>query len=202
MELRKTSSGNAAWWLLLLWVVVALFVYWFFLSKKDAPVPSNQPSEPKPSIEEGVSIGGKVTEPKKSVFDNLSQSKDHSTFLTAMQTTGLVSSFQSRQTVTVFAPTNTAFGKLSRDSLQALFNSDNKNELQELLNVHIVPGKYRTADFQEGMKLKTVQGKELVVTQKAGKWWINNTSIIEVADILSANGVVHSIDAVLSASSE
>jgi len=202
MELRKTSSGNAAWWLLLLGVVVALFVYWFFLSKKDAQVPSNQPSEPKPSIEEGVSIGGKVTEPKKSVFDNLSQSKDHSTFLTAMQTTGLVSSFQSRQAVTVFAPTNTAFGKLSRDSLQALFNSDNKNELQELLNVHIVPGKYWTADFQEGMKLKTVQGKELVVTQKAGKWWINNTSIIEVADILSANGVVHSIDAVLSASSE
>lgn len=179
-------------------VVVVVATWWFVVFKRDSPEPARPDDQvPQVSEEKGPVIGGKVTEPKKSVFDNLSASKDYSTFLTAMQTSGLVPVLQSTQKITIFVPSNTAFGKLSRDTLQAFFKPENKNELQELLNMHVVPGKYQLSDFKDGMKLKTIQGEELTVTQKEGKWWVNNVALIETPDIFSANGVIHTIDAVI-----
>lgn len=189
--------GNSK--LIVLVVVILILVvasWWVFVRETSITTPPA--NQPKP-VDTGVEIGGKMTDPKKSNFDNLSESKDHSTFLTAMKVTGLVSLTQSAQKITFFAPTNTAFGKLPREVLQTFFKPEGKERLKELLNYHIVVGEYQAKDLREGLKLKTVQGEYLTFTQKNGVWWINGVVRIEIPDIKAINGVVHSVDAVITA---
>lgn len=172
-------------------------VWWVFTQRQVVdPTPNTQSVVEAPK---SVDIGGKVTEPKKNLFENISQSQRYSTFVTAAQVGGLVTLFQSGQVVTVFAPDNVAFGKLSREAMQTLFKPENKAQLTDLLNYHIVPGKYLTTDLSDGLTLKTVQGRELRFTQKDGQWWINGHTLIHTADVVSINGVMHGVDAVLTA---
>lgn len=177
-------------------LLLAVAGWWVFVRETSVTTPPA--NQPKP-VDTGVEIGGKTTDPKKSNFNNLSESKDHSTFLTAMEVAGLVPLMQSAQKLTFFAPTNTAFGKLPREVLQTLFKSEGKERLKELLNYHIVVGEYQSKDLREGLKLKTIQGERLTFTQKDGTWWINGTVKIETPDIKAINGVVHSVDAVITA---
>lgn len=180
--------------LLLALAVAVLAGLWWWMDRRGEPVPV-PPNEPQSS--QNVTVGGAVTLPTKTLYDNLKQSKDHTTFLAAMEVAGMTALLQSSQPLTVFAPSNIAFGKLPREALQNLFKPENKDKLKDLLNYHLVPGKYSTRDFKEGMKLKTVQGRDIVLTQKDGRWTVNGTSVLETADIVSTNAVAHSLDVAL-----
>src|SRR6202035_2000250 len=69
---------------------------------------------------------------------------------------------------TVFAPSDLAFGKLDKAVLDNLLKPENKAKLVDVLNYHIVSGKISFKDFKDGEKLKTVNGKELLVHVKEG----------------------------------
>src|SRR5215218_5491858 len=60
---------------------------------------------------------------------------------------------------TVFVPSDLAFGKLESSAFANLFKPENKVMLTDLLNHHIVPGKYEFKDLKEGTKLNTLAGK-------------------------------------------
>lgn len=194
----QTLSGSVRVVVVLIILVALAITAWWAFSKRsvvDVPTPTGEESV-RPTT--GVALGGGMTDPQKTVYDNLKQSKDHTTLLTAFQTAGLAAMLQSSQQVTVFVPSNAAFGKLSRETVQGLLKPENAPILKSVLNYHVVPGQYATKDLRDGMKLKTVQGQELVFTQKDGKWWINGKAALEVADIYSVNGVAHGVDMVLS----
>lgn len=97
---------------------------------------------------------------------------------------------------TVFAPSDLAFGKLESGAFANLFKPENKIMLTDLLNYHIVPGKYEFKDLTEGTKLKTLDGKELQVEVTGGFVRINGATI-QNRDVPSSNGVIHSLDKVL-----
>lgn len=193
----KTLPGNVRVVLLTLVALVLFGAGYFFLVHKKAPTvsgPDQSPSKPPVS---GVSLGGSTTKPETNLYSNLKGSKDHTTFITALQVAELLPVLQSKGPLTIFAPSNLAFGKLSPEVVQSLFKPEHKSKLVELLNYHIVPGKYASTDLKDGMKLKTVEGSELVLSQKDGAWWINGTTKIEVADVFSTNGVAHTVSMVL-----
>ncbi|HZF66300.1 MAG TPA: fasciclin domain-containing protein [Chitinophagaceae bacterium] len=97
---------------------------------------------------------------------------------------------------TVFAPSDLAFGKVESSAFASLFKPENKVMLTDLLNHHIVRGKYEFKDLKEGTTLETLDGKELTIEVDAGFTRLDGATI-QNRDVPSANGVIHSLDRIL-----
>src|SRR5205085_11432741 len=69
---------------------------------------------------------------------------------------------------TVFAPSDLAFRKMDSGKFETLLKPENKSKLEDILKLHIVAGKLNYNDLKDGKKLKTVNGKELLVQVKNG----------------------------------
>ena len=97
---------------------------------------------------------------------------------------------------TVFAPSDLAFAKLEKGTIENLLKPENKINLTALLNLHVIAGKINFKDLKDGEKLKTLNGKKLTVLVKDGKVSINGATI-QTHDVQTSNGVIHSLDTVL-----
>ncbi|MCS7095754.1 MAG: fasciclin domain-containing protein [Candidatus Bathyarchaeota archaeon] len=110
----------------------------------------------------------------------------------ASKTAGLIPVLNTGGPYTLFAPTDDAFDKLPKSTIENLFK--NKEKLIEILKYHVVEGVYCLADAFEKKKLKTMQGKELKLDLETCS--VNGAKIVE-GDITADNGVIHIIDTVL-----
>ena len=97
---------------------------------------------------------------------------------------------------TFFAPSDLAFQKLEVGILEDLLLRENKKKLTDLLNLHVVAGNIPFKDLKDGEKLKTLNGKELLVEVTEAKVTIAGAAI-QNHDVKTANGVIHSLDTVL-----
>jgi uncharacterized surface protein with fasciclin (FAS1) repeats len=147
--------------------------------------------------QEGVMVGGALMTPDKDIVDNAVGSQDHTTLVAAVQAAGLVETLKGAGPFTVFAPTNAAFEKLPAGTVDSLLLPENKEKLTGVLTYHVVPGAYRASDITDGLTLKTVNGQSLTFTMKDGSVYINDTAKVEIADVISSNGVTHVIDTVV-----
>jgi len=161
---------------------------------KDSMTVAEQPMTPK--TEEGVMVGGANMVPSKNIVENAAGSADHTTLVTAVQAAGLAATLSSGGLFTVLAPTNAAFDNLPKGTVEGLLKPDQKEKLTGILTYHIIPGALKIADLKDGQKLKTMQGSELTVSVKDGVVKIEG-AIITIPDVISSNGVIHVIDAVL-----
>jgi uncharacterized surface protein with fasciclin (FAS1) repeats len=130
------------------------------------------------------------------VVDIAVGSADHSTLVTAVKAAGLVETLSGAGPFTVFAPTNAAFEKLPKGTVESLLTPEKKDDLTGILTYHVVAGAFKAADLKDGQMIKTVNGKELKVTIKDGKVMIDGATVT-AADLVAGNGVVHVIDAVV-----
>ena len=149
-----------------------------------------------PKEEQGVMVGGANMVPSKDIVDNASASSDHTTLVAAVKAAGLVETLKGAGPFTVFAPTNEAFNKLPAGTVDKLLKPEMKADLTNVLTYHVVPGAFKSSDLKDGQKLKTVQGEELTIGYKDGKWTVNKANIT-IADVVSSNGVTYVIDDVL-----
>jgi uncharacterized surface protein with fasciclin (FAS1) repeats len=151
--------------------------------------------------EKGVMVGGANMVPSKDIVDNAMNSADHTTLVAAVKAAGLVETLKGAGPFTVFAPTNEAFGKLPAGTVDNLLKPENKAKLTDVLTYHVVPGSYKSTDLKDGQKLKTVQGEEITIWQKDGKWMVSDAkgakANITIPDVISSNGVTYVIDGVL-----
>ena len=123
-------------------------------------------------------------------------SKDHSTLVTAVKAAGLVDVLANAGPFTVFAPTNEAFGKLPKETLDGLLKPENKDALSDILEYHVYVGVIKTDQMRDGQKLNQVNLKNVVVNVNEGKITLNaGTNII--ASIPASNGIIHVVDGVL-----
>lgn len=157
--------------------------------------------EPVNQEEKGVMVGGANMVPSKDIIDNAVNSADHTTLVAAVKAAGLVETLKGAGPFTVFAPTNDAFGKLPAGTVDNLVKPENKATLTNILTYHVVSGAFKSTDLKDGQKVKTVQGEELTISYKDGKWTITDAkggvANITIADVISSNGVTYVIDAVL-----
>ena len=151
--------------------------------------------------EETVMVGGAAMFPSKNIIQNAVNSKDHTTLVAAVKAAGLVETLEGKGPFTVFAPTNTAFGKLPAGTVDTLVKPENKATLTKILTYHVVPGKLAASDLKDGMKLKTAEGEQLSVKHQDGKVWIvdakGGTSMVTISNVNQSNGVIHVVDTVL-----
>jgi uncharacterized surface protein with fasciclin (FAS1) repeats len=119
------------------------------------------------------------------------------TVVTAIKAAGLVDTLQGPGPFTVFAPTNDAFAKLPKGTVDDLLKPENKEKLTQILTYHVHAGDAIKAADVKTMNLSTVQGKPLMVkTGDDGAVWINDAKVVKT-DVICTNGVIHWIDTVL-----
>ncbi|WP_028348444.1 fasciclin domain-containing protein [Bradyrhizobium murdochi] len=151
--------------------------------------------------EKTVMVGGAAMFPSKNIIQNAVNSKDHTTLVAAVKAAGLVETLEGKGPFTVFAPTNTAFGKLPAGTVETLVKPENKATLTKILTYHVVPGKLAASDLTDGKKLKTAEGEELTVKKQDGKTWIvdakGGASTVTITNVNQSNGVIHVVDTVL-----
>jgi uncharacterized surface protein with fasciclin (FAS1) repeats len=114
----------------------------------------------------------------------------------ALQAAGLVETLKGKGPFTVFAPTDDAFAKLPKGTVETLLKPENKEKLASVLTYHVVPGSVLAKDVVGLKSAKTVNGQSLTVVVKEGKVSIDGANVIKT-DILCSNGVIHVIDSVV-----
>jgi uncharacterized surface protein with fasciclin (FAS1) repeats len=126
----------------------------------------------------------------------------------AVKAAGLVETLESAGPFTVFAPTNEAFDKLPKGTVESLVKPENKTMLTSILTYHVVAGKLDSKMLAEKIKegngtaeLTTVAGGKLWVMMKGNKIVIKDEkggmAWVTIKDVYQSNGVIHVINAVL-----
>lgn len=135
---------------------------------------------------------------KHDIVDTAVKAGNFKTLVAAVKAAGLVDTLKGEGPFTIFAPTDKAFAKLPKGTVESLLKPENKDKLVAILTYHAVSGKVMAADaakLANGARVKTINGQEITVRNKKGVR-INNATVIK-PDIECTNGVIHVIDTVL-----
>jgi uncharacterized surface protein with fasciclin (FAS1) repeats len=133
-------------------------------------------------------------EPKPDIVDTAIAAGTFNTLAKAITEAGLVDTLKGKGPFTVFAPTDEAFAKLHKGTVEALLKD--KKKLTAILTYHVIAGKVKAADAAKLTTAKTVNGQSIKISAKDGVVMINDAKVTQ-ADIETANGVIHVIDKVI-----
>lgn len=135
------------------------------------------------------------------IVDTAVAAGDFTTLAQALTAAGLVETLKGPGPFTVFAPTDEAFAKIPKATLDKVLAD--KAQLTKILTYHVVPGEVMAAQVAEmnDKKVETVEGGTFTVKVSDGVVTLvdgsGNTVKVTKTDIVASNGVIHVIDAVL-----
>ncbi|MDO1580850.1 fasciclin domain-containing protein [Rhizobium oryzicola] len=153
-------------------------------------------------------VGGAAMYENKNIVENAVNSKDHTTLVAAVKAAGLVDTLSGKGPFTVFAPTNEAFEKLPKGTVETLLKPENKDKLTKILTCHVVAADAMSTAIAKMIKddggthdVKTVGGCILKAKQSMGHITLTDenggVAKVTIADVKQSNGVIHVIDHVL-----
>ena len=122
-------------------------------------------------------------------------SKDHTTLVAALQAADLVNSLANAGPFTVFAPTNAAFDKLPKGTVDDLLKPANKEKLRLILQHHVTTSSLDVDQFSDGQVVGMADGTNATIHKKGADTFINEAKIL--GSVKGSNGMVHVIDGVL-----
>ncbi len=117
------------------------------------------------------------------------------TLAAALKAADLVKPLQGDGPFTVFAPTDEAFAKLPKGTIDALLKPENKGLLTAILTYHVVPGKVMAKDVVTKTGATTLNGQRIDIATSRGVM-VDNAKVVKT-DIKCSNGVIHVIDSVI-----
>ena len=131
-----------------------------------------------------------------------------STLVTAITAAGLDETLSGTGPFTVFAPSNAAFGKLDKATLDSLLKPENKAKLASLLTYHVVAGNVKSGDLAKLISdgkgtatVKTVNGGSLKANMDGDKIVLTDAkggkSTVTAPDMVASNGTIHLVDTVV-----
>lgn len=127
------------------------------------------------------------------------QSKDHTTLVTAVKAAGVENALVNVGPLTVFAPTNEAFSKVDKSTLDNLLKPENKGQLALILTNHVAPSNYPVEmlkkNAEKNRKLYMASGEYVEVTEREGNLYVGDAKIIGTVNV--SNGWVHVVDNVI-----
>ena len=132
---------------------------------------------------------------KKDIVDTAVGAGSFKTLVAAVQAGGLVEALKGEGPFTVFAPTDEAFAKLPAGTVETLLKPENHDKLVAILKYHVVAGQVMSDRVVKLTEATTLQGQKVTVSTCGGVK-INGANVVK-ADILTTNGVIHVVDAVL-----
>jgi len=138
-------------------------------------------------------------EPKaasKDIVDTAVGAGSFKTLAAALGAAGLVDTLKGAGPFTVFAPTDEAFAKLPKGTVEGLLKPENKDKLVAILTYHVVAGEIPLSKALEAGEGTTLQGSKVSIRFDNGSVKIGEATLAN-ADIKTTNGVIHVIDTVL-----
>lgn len=133
---------------------------------------------------------------KQDIVDTAVGAGSFKTLVTAVKAAGLVDTLKGDGPFTVFAPTDEAFAKLPKGTVETLLKPENKQQLVDILTYHVVAGKVKAKKAMKLDSAKTVNGQSLQLSLSGETLKINQATVVK-ADIKTTNGIIHVIDQVL-----
>jgi uncharacterized surface protein with fasciclin (FAS1) repeats len=128
------------------------------------------------------------------IVGTASSSKQFSTLSDLITRAGLVSTLNKKGPYTVFAPTNAAFAKVPKQTLNALLAD--KAKLRAVLLYHVVPGNVTAKDVVKLSSAKTAGGQRVDIRVAGSNVFVNDAKVT-TADVKASNGVIHVVNRVL-----
>jgi uncharacterized surface protein with fasciclin (FAS1) repeats len=138
-----------------------------------------------------------TSSPGSNLADYVNNAPELTMFARALRQAHLMKVLNGGGQFTIFAPTDSAFAKLSTDQLNALMN--NRDELIKVLDYHIIPQRIDAAQalaMSSPTSPATLEGDPLQVTNTSGNVYVNGASVVK-ADVITSNGILHEVDTVL-----
>ncbi|MFH9427769.1 fasciclin domain-containing protein [Streptomyces sp. NPDC017615] len=117
-----------------------------------------------------------------------------STLVTAVKKAGLVDTLNNAQNITVFAPTNDAFDKIPKATLDKVLND--KAQLTKILTYHVVGKKLAPKDLENG-SFDTLEKSKLMTSGSGESYKVNGSANVVCGNVKTANANVYIIDTVL-----
>ena len=144
-------------------------------------------------------LGGASMAVADDLVDTAVKAGTFKTLAAALGAADLVDTLKGKGPFTVFAPSDEAFAKLPKGTVEDLLKPENKAKLKEILLVHVVPGSVLAADVVKLKEAKTAGGKTVTITTDGGVKVGTAKGMAKVVktDIKANNGVIHVIDAVI-----
>lgn len=139
--------------------------------------------------------GVKDSESQPDVVKIAVGSKDHTTLVTAVTAAKLVDALSNAGPFTVFAPTNAAFDKLPKGTVEELLKPENEDKLRGILHHHVTVSAFELEQLTDGMVLGMADGGQATISKKGSDTYIGDAKIL--ASVRGSNGMVHVIDAVV-----
>lgn len=135
-------------------------------------------------------------EPVGDIMVTLADAGVYRTFISAVQTAGLVDIMSGSKVHTVFAPTDRAFEKLPAGTMDALLTPPYQPQLKQLVRNHIVVGEYSADDLNvQALQIKTLNN-EWIAIDNSENIKVNNATVVR-ADLKATNGIVHRMSSVV-----
>ena len=128
------------------------------------------------------------------IVDTAAAAGSFATLLAAAKAAGMVDALKQPGPVTVFAPTDEAFAKLPKGTVEALLKDTKK--LKAILSYHVVAGKVDSKAAAKAGKAKSLLGPKLTFKKAAKGLKVENARVVG-ADVTAKNGIIHVIDTVL-----
>ena len=132
--------------------------------------------------------------PSKNIVETAASKPQFSTLVSLVKKAGLVGVLSGKTDYTVFAPTNAAFDKVPKKTLNEL--AKNKAKLKKVLLYHVLPGKVPASKVLKMKSAKTAGGSKVTFSVRGGNAFVNEAKIVKT-DVMCSNGVIHAINGVL-----
>lgn len=136
------------------------------------------------------------TQASQTIVDVAVSTGQHRTLVAAVKAAGFVDALSGSEMLTVFAPTDAAFGALESSLIDDLLLPENVETLREVLGYHVVPGRMVAEDLKRETEVRTLSGQRLPVDVRADGVFVGGAKVT-TADVRADNGVVHVVDTVM-----
>ena len=143
-----------------------------------------------------VGIPKAAEAPQSDIVDTAVAAGSFTTLAAALQAAGLVDTLKGKGPFTVFAPTDEAFAKLPKGTVEDLLKPENKAKLAAILTYHVVPGAVKADQVVKLTDAKTVNGQSVTIKVDGGTVMVDGAKVVKT-DIEATNGVIHVIDSVI-----
>ncbi len=132
----------------------------------------------------------------KSIVDVAAGAGKFETLLAAAKAAGLADTLGTGGPFTVFAPTDEAFAKLPKGTVQDLLKPENKSKLADILKLHVLAGRVDSTAAAKVKEAASLQGGKLAIVSADGGLTVGGAKVL-AADINASNGIIHVIDTMI-----
>ena len=135
---------------------------------------------------------------EKAIFDFVNSDVRFKRFSEFVKAAGLDERLAKGQNLTVFAPTNEAFSRLSQEKTLEMLKPENREQLRKQMLLYVVPESLDIDDLTKAGTLKTEAGTDIKVDVSKDQKQIKlvNANVVLPKEE-AKNGILYPLDAIL-----